>query len=269
MSHLYTAGLAALLWLPGEVGALRFANAPYSRVEPSALGLVGVERSGVSAPLSERWATGKRAHPTNAWWLSLALTDTPGDSEANAFVMPYVVWAAAGGICAAMPFVMSPDMMQVENGFDPTVLHVFLGAAEKKALGGHEVVDHDEMVVTLGWRPSPPADPPPVGVGGSAHTLTTPIARGSPFITAEYAGTTPLFESPQVLDPQMGLMVDGLRTTCNRPLSGSTFELVFVQSDETCAPQRASARAREPPPRAALTPRPRRARAPAACGAGG
>jgi hypothetical protein len=124
--------------------------------------------------------------------------------------------------------------LQIENGFDSTITFVTLGAADVPT--GHRVASSDPLSVTLEWGQGA-AD---AAAAGFAHprarrdaSASAPVVRGSPYVTMEYLGATPVFDSPQMLDPQIGLTVDGEPQTCPGVFEGSKFEVVLVQSDET------------------------------------
>jgi len=203
--------------------------APYSVVDPTSLGIFQVTRGSIQSPMHDRFAAGLLpdggegavAVPTNAWWDNFQLGRGPEEgADGNVFAIPYVLWGTENGLAASMPFVLSAAD-HVENAFDSNVLSVRLGA--ENLVGGQRVSAHDAMSVTLAW-----------GEKGHKHGFaTSPVVRGSPYITMEYEVAVPMFSSAMTLDPQQGLKVDGTRRQCAGKLHGSKFEFVFVQSDET------------------------------------
>lgn len=215
--------LAVALGLPTVSAFVR----PYSKVDPRSLNATVVMRAREQAPDPERFiakegamdATGSFARPTNAWWTMMVLGKGPIEMEnANGFQIPYVVWAAKRGLSACMPFVLA-QANQIENGFDSNINFVTLGAWDVAV--GHRVVSHDPLSVTLQWdkRGQDPADTPRVpgaAVGEPAPGETRddvpskvsyarmPLVRGSPYLTMEYHNAIPFFDTPQMLDPQVG-----------------------------------------------------------------
>eukprot|EP00928_Gymnodinium_smaydae_P024376 TRINITY_DN19738_c0_g3_i1.p1 TRINITY_DN19738_c0_g3~~TRINITY_DN19738_c0_g3_i1.p1 ORF type:complete len:967 (-),score=86.42 TRINITY_DN19738_c0_g3_i1:174-3005(-) len=229
MTDVFVMRLAAfMVWLPGAT-AFVSESRPYSTVAPQSLGIVSVRRGDAQAPSPRLWerqlllgaGAGTGSVPTNAWWLNFGLGNgTDEGANANVFQIPYVLWATEGGLAASLPYVLAADD-HAENAFDSNVLLVELRA--RGISSGQRISSHDLLVVQLSW-----------GSEGDANgALTSWIARGSPYLTVEYRHSVPEFTSPMTLDPNQGLRVDGKIRSCSGALTGSSFEMVFVQSDET------------------------------------
>ncbi|KAG8457139.1 hypothetical protein KFE25_004106, partial [Diacronema lutheri] len=213
--------------------------APYSRLNPAELGVDVVKRGKEQAPAADRWAAmegapdaaGSLARPTNAWWTNFVLGQGPSELEnANGFAIPYVLWPAKRGISAGLPFVLA-QANQIENGFDSTISFVTLGASDVRT--GHRVARSDALSVSLEWEGTAAAPTAHAGAGGAGPHAHAPIVRGSPYLTMEYRGTTPFFDSAQSLDPQVGFAVDGEPGVCPGKFRGRRFEFVLVETDET------------------------------------
>lgn len=218
-------GLALLTSAPRGARAV-----PYSSVDPRDLGIEAITRSPEIAPFEERWyqhdgdldSAGSFARPTNAWWTNFVLGRGPTEMEdGNGFQIPFVMWPAQRGMSAAIPFVLA-QANQIENGFDSNINFVTLGAADVAV--GHRVINHDALSVTLEWDAK---------AGKGSANARMPIVRGSPYLTMEYRDATPVFDTPQMVDPQHGVWVDGEEVKCPGSFEGSRFDVVLVQSDET------------------------------------
>lgn len=178
--------------------------------------------------------------PTSAWWENLAVGGRHRGPRGNAYPLPYIVWPDTSGLRIAVPFLLSNADGSVESAFDDVVRNVWLGAAEQ--LNGHAVERSDALTVTLQWvrarqgRASttstdieghpggPQAEPQPV--------LRVPLARGSPFVTALFNGSTPLVKSAQAADAGVGYSVDGERVDCPGVHVGRVFRAVARESEE-------------------------------------
>lgn len=164
-----------------------------------------------------------------------------------------MLWPSKRGISAGLPFVLA-QANQIENAFDSAISFVTLGAADVHA--GHRVAAHDPLGVTLSWDAATGAP----RARGEARA-STPIVRGCPYLTMEYEDATPVFDSPQQLDPQV-------KSARLGGIGGRVWARVWARAAASRAPSVALAHARSPPlasrlpsfPSPALTPHPRNAR---------
>jgi endo-1,3(4)-beta-glucanase len=159
--------------------------------------------------------------PTNAWWQNLAVATQFARPESAIFQMPYVVLADVDAVHATQPFMVGEE----EESFDKN-LGLSLSAAE--GLQGPQVSAWDELSLTLAWQRA----------GGSQlqEGMHVPLVRGSPYITAEYAGVTPRITSSQRLrSTAQSIAVDGRSTACDgrTALTGKVFAFELVPSDAT------------------------------------
>ena len=100
-------------------------------------------------------------------------------------------------------------------------------ASNGKAASGWREDGFDDLTMRLKW--------PDVGVAST-------LARGSPYLSVEYDGATPLFESPQLASSVQASDFFGASlsiSTCagascdGTTLSGTKFIIALAQSDET------------------------------------
>lgn len=203
---------------------------PLSTVLPSDLGVPTVDRKGVTAPFSTRWTSDRATHPTGTWWLNLVNCDPPGDPisklggevACNVHLVPYVVWPNASGLLFALPYVQAQGN-NLANMFGDTIsVPLFLGAAHDQPSDGPGWAEagYDDLTVTLRW---------------AALNMSTPLARGSPYITANASGTHLRLSSEQQV---RSISTDG-GSQCEAgecdgvKVGGSRIELSLAQSDET------------------------------------
>ncbi|GAQ86697.1 glycosyl hydrolase family protein [Klebsormidium nitens] len=127
----------------------------------------------------------KKPIPTNEFWTSLVF----GSGTGNVYVNPYVVW----------PNTVAPFGLSISHADEPTVNMFTAKAASDRAMSyttakqadmgfssaetglGYTVTAFDEFSATLVYKAS-----------GGTSSLTFPLVKGMAYVTANYAGLTPV-----------------------------------------------------------------------------
>lgn len=168
---------------------------PFSRKTPAELGVHVVTRTGTAAPLATRWTNSTvGVHPTSTWWFNLVNCDPPGDPisslglevNCNTNLVPYIVWPNASGLHVALPYIQEQGFNSA-NMFDDTIsVPLFIGTADS------------QPPTADGWREDG-FDPLSIRLTWPSAKISTPLVRGSPFLTFEIAGTPIVIASEQTV----------------------------------------------------------------------
>ncbi|MEM6928533.1 MAG: glycosyl hydrolase [Myxococcota bacterium] len=143
-----------------------------------------------------QWADPTGPLPTNAWWQRLTLAT----GTAPIHPLPYQVRVDGAGISTSYAPTTSSGA-GVFLAFDEDVAFGAQGS-----LGPPRVVEHDPLSVTVQWTAS----------GGA--TLTTPIVRGMPYVTAQYVDHVAQVRTARAIQSVNGQSVP-------QTVSGERFEL--------------------------------------------
>ncbi|CAN0185908.1 unnamed protein product, partial [Ectocarpus sp. 12 AP-2014] len=117
------------------------------------------------------WGAVTGPYPTGAWWLNLAI----GDGDFPVAPLPYTIKSSEAGVgvsYSAMRRVESLERVADAYAAD-------LSVSAKEGVTGRHIVKYDNLTVTLQHD---------AANEGSFRTL---LARGSPYMTFEFAGATP------------------------------------------------------------------------------
>lgn len=147
---------------------------------------------------TDRWASTDGPLPTNVWWENFALNE--GTGIANA--LPYIVRCSTDGFSGCMPGKTTGSTYVISS----FVSNWTLGAEEE--LNAHKVADYDPLSVRVEWT----------SVGGGS--MSAPVVRGMPYLTAVYEGLTPQLSTIHAV-----LSVNG--TNVNATMTGERFELAL------------------------------------------
>ncbi|CAE8695749.1 unnamed protein product, partial [Polarella glacialis] len=186
-------------------------------------------RSAAASPANRSSLGAPPPFPTNAWWENAVIPpsekkwpDAEGSSN-NLFQMPYILLAHEAGVEVMQPVPREgkPAQQFYDENF---AVSLRIADAETGNLTGPLASSWDELTLTLGWSRALPE---------SRNIMTVPIARGSPYITAEVSDTVLRLSTKQAMRPD-GLEVDGHVRKCNgSALTGRTFSITLYQSDMT------------------------------------
>ncbi|CAM9532890.1 unnamed protein product, partial [Ascophyllum nodosum] len=146
------------------------------------------------------WGTVKRPFPTGAWWLNLVIGD--GDYPVTPF--PYTITARDDGIgisYSAMRRVVTLKRVQDAYATDLSVSTI-------EEVTRHQISKYDNLTVTIQHD-----------TDGGGHFCTL-VARGSPYMTFEFSGTTPTIKSNGDI-----LEMDGEKAKPGSSVHGTTFKL--------------------------------------------
>jgi len=124
-------------------------------------------------PISPFLATGSGPHATNQFWTNFVL----GDGSSPVVQLPYVLQAAAGGLG-----VTYPDIHAELDAVTASRVPEFVITAQEP-LNSHRVTDYTELSVQLSF-PSTLLD--------SSSSISFPIVRGAPYVTAVCDAITPV-----------------------------------------------------------------------------
>ncbi len=163
--------------------------------------------------------------PTNAWWENIVLGSPTQEGPANKLVaLPYTLDVAGriGGLRIHFPRVAANDRA-VLTEFDWRH-SLEIGSIEK--LTRHYVDIPGTLSIDLVWyRPNG------TDILSQGWSMRSPVVRGSPYVTMQYAGVKPYMMSHQELT---GIYADGKKVRCSSV--GSMFlarrELEIVFSGE-------------------------------------
>lgn len=114
------------------------------------------------------WLSTAAPLPTNEWWQNLVL----GTGQQPVNCLPYTIRADTDGLHSCRP---TP---RVTKKFITTAFKDDLVLGAREDLGTRKVVSYDALSVTLEWT-------------SQEGSLTSPLVRGMPYVTAEYDGLTP------------------------------------------------------------------------------
>ncbi|MEN0062790.1 MAG: glycosyl hydrolase, partial [Myxococcota bacterium] len=158
------------------------------------------------------WADSKGPLPTNAWWQRLVL----GAGTAVVYPMPYQVRADAPGLQVSFDTATASDVVVSL----PYETDLTFGA--QGPLGSRQVVAHDSLSVTLRWT------------APDGSTLTTPLVRGMPYVTAQYAGHVPVVITGRAIQSVNGQAVPQIVTDTRFSLSlGDETWVIYASSEIT------------------------------------
>ncbi len=149
------------------------------------------------------WETSAAPLPTNAWWMNLAL----GSQGFTVNAMPHLVRAFS-------------DRLQVSRQnlaeIPIAIFATFSAQIELRAVesfsASPRIVDYDLLSVILQWT-------------STSGTMTTPLVRGSPYITAEYDGLTPRLSSAETITA-----LNGSGSRYGAVLSGGDTYILYFSS---------------------------------------
>ena len=171
---------------------------PGDLLEDSPLSRSAPHYQTVNHGLAPTWLWGQRPGPlkTNAWWQNLVLNN--GTSVVNS--LPYLLRTDHEGIRVCVP-----DKV-VTNNFilSPFIANLRLGSADP--LGGRSIAAFDDLSVTVQWA-------------NGTSSMTTPLVRGMPYVTAQYADVRPRISSIHAI------------LTCNGQNVGSGINLTDTRFD--------------------------------------
>ncbi len=114
------------------------------------------------------WGDVDGPRPTNTWWLGFVLEG----GDATVFPYPYYVRAAADGIDAGLPHLITAQN-SVQTGVADWVRLGSVQTPDSRA-----VSDWDDLSVTMTWS-------------AAAGTMSAPVVSGMPYVTMIYDGLTP------------------------------------------------------------------------------
>ncbi|KAL1529838.1 hypothetical protein AB1Y20_000769 [Prymnesium parvum] len=126
-------------------------------------------------PPTAVWGKRGMPLPTNEWWENAALADGGTLGENPFTTLPYVMKALKDGLHAGLPGAKSATKSFVLVDFADSV-----SFGSEESLSGHQIESYDPLAVNLQWS------------GNSGGTLSTPLVRGMPYVTAQYDQLTPL-----------------------------------------------------------------------------
>jgi len=132
----------------------------------------------------------------------VAIAMDPSSADGNIFQMPYIVLAGSRAI-----HVMQPSAVEAASQTFDKAYSLALGSIEE--LQGPLVDAWDELSLSLAWS---------ANKGTELTAMTVPLVRGSPYITAEYTGTTPQLFAEQGLQKTGDvafILVDGKSKVCD------------------------------------------------------
>lgn len=152
-------------------------------------------------PPTALWADATAPLPTTTWWQRLTLNS----GIAIVHPLPYQVRIEDGGPQIAF----APPLVDATVARVPFFQDLSLGAQDP--LGTRQVIDHGPLSATVQW------------IDGG-RTLTVPIVRGMPYVTAQYVDHTPVV---RLNNPIQSVNGQGVPQT----LTDTRFELTF--GDET------------------------------------
>jgi endo-1,3(4)-beta-glucanase len=144
------------------------------------------------------WGAQKAPYPTNTEWENLVLG--AGMSVIN--ILPYVINALENGFQVSMPARVT-SAAAAELAIDHDLSFISGELAKDRT-----IVAHDLLSVTVQWS------------GGAGKSITAPLVRGMPMVSAVYAGLTPLISSPHAI-----VSVNGAQAS---PVSGDRFVLALA-----------------------------------------
>jgi endo-1,3(4)-beta-glucanase len=166
--------VGALLLLVSQRGP---AVASLRSVEPPAPD-AGLPFATVSHPMppSPLWGVVSRPYPTGAWWTNLVV----GEGDGAVGALPYGVQCVPAGI--QVSYGASRRLALSLSVTDIFAVDLRLAAAEPYL--SRAVAAHDNLSVTMGYQ-----------LGGGGGSYSTPLVKGSPFITVVYTNSTPSISS--------------------------------------------------------------------------
>jgi len=146
------------------------------------------------------WGSLAAPYPTNAFFTNAAMNET----DVFPFVpIPYHMRATSEGLEASSPGRVAQEQFIMEI-YVPNI-HLVSTEPTRRVISRY-----DQLSVTVDWTQK----------GGSA-SMTAPIVRGSPYITMEYKGLTPMLKTIHAI---LSINGDG---TQNRRVTGTQFLIQF------------------------------------------
>ena len=132
---------------------------------------------------SAAWGSASAPLPTNEWWQNLVLEDGGVLGADVVSTLPYLLKAGGDGLHACLPQSKLATADYVTVPFEDTIT---FGAAELSRSSAYTIAAHDPLSVTVVWRASN-------GESGKGEdgSMSTPLVRGMPYVSATYSGLTP------------------------------------------------------------------------------
>ncbi|CAM9323676.1 unnamed protein product [Ectocarpus sp. 4 AP-2014] len=148
------------------------------------------------------WGAVTGPYPTGAWWLNLAI----GEGDFPVAPLPYTIKSSDAGVgvsYSAMRRVESLERVADAYAAD-------LSVSAKEGVTGRHIVKYDNLTVTLQHD---------AANEGNFRTL---LARGSPYMTFEFAGATPRIKTNGDI-----LEINGKEAEVGASLFATTFKLAL------------------------------------------
>uniref|UniRef100_A0A7S3YX14 glucan endo-1,3-beta-D-glucosidase n=1 Tax=Lotharella globosa TaxID=91324 RepID=A0A7S3YX14_9EUKA len=179
--------------------------------------LTTVTRTPMSAPRKALWGDIKAPYPTHAFWENFVLgTGVDGNNAVTG--LPYILQASESSVDLFYPYTNMATKTQYQLGFDQVVGRLSIGCATYES-SIHVVDEYSDLGVTLKHD------------FGKDGTMKTHVVQGSPYVSYEFDGASPMLTSGQIL---RAFRVDGKKAACNaKGHTGSLFEFSLLQFDET------------------------------------
>lgn len=210
-----------------------FETEPLSMLHPVRdLGFRPVNRSGIAAPNWSRWKKlgPIEAFPTNEFWQNVAI-GKGNDRSNNIAQLPYVLQVDERDLLVMYPWTLESSDREYLNAFDDVVEPIRLSAVEaqmSKYPFDYYITRYDPVSVSIQWSSTPE--------NNTYRSFSSVIVRGSPYITMQYFGLSPLISLQQELLPG-SVYVDGVlasSTICDgSSFLAKTFQFAVIESDTT------------------------------------
>lgn len=117
---------------------------------------------------STRWESSAAPLPTNGWWQNAVV----GPGVDRIWTLPYQARVEGGGLFFGLPELDVTDRALTARA------DLDLGFGAGEAIETPKVVEHDLLSVTMRWLQG-------------TRSLTTPLVRGMPYVTGQYADLIP------------------------------------------------------------------------------